>query len=394
MRHRTFLYSVFSAAVMTTVLSGCGEQKPSPAAGGAGEGMPPVEVGVVTVTPGQLALTSELPGRLEALRTAEVRARVAGTVFERAFREGSDVKAGDLLYRIDPRPYEAQLANARSELARAEAELVEARQRETRARSLIGKSMISQQDFDAAIALAKASEADVAAKKATVELHRLNVNLASVRAPISGRIGRALVTEGALVGQGEVTPLAVIQQIHPLYVNFTQSSTELLRLRKALDAGQLKGVGAQADVQVVMEDGSVYPLKGKLLFSDMAVDPATGTVALRAEVPNPDGFLLPGMFVRVRVQQAVAEQGITVPQRGVQRGPQGAFVMLVRDGKVAVQPVTTGNAQGDVWVITDGLKGGEQVIVEGLQKVQPGAPAKAVPFGAAPVAAQPAPAAK
>ncbi|HEX4940795.1 MAG TPA: efflux RND transporter periplasmic adaptor subunit, partial [Candidatus Kapabacteria bacterium] len=210
MRHRTFLYSVFSAAVMTTVLSGCGEQKPSPAAGGAGEGMPPVEVGVVTVTPGQLALTSELPGRLEALRTAEVRARVAGTVFERAFREGSDVKAGDLLYRIDPRPYEAQLANARSELARAEAELVEARQRETRARSLIGKSMISQQDFDAAIALAKASEADVAAKKATVELHRLNVNLASVRAPISGRIGRALVTEGALVGQGEVTPLAVI----------------------------------------------------------------------------------------------------------------------------------------------------------------------------------------
>ena len=216
---------------------------------------------------------------------------------------------------------------------------------------------------------------------------------ATVRAPISGRIGRALVTEGALVGQGEATPLALIQQVNPLYVNFTQSSTELLRLRKALESGQLKTIGKQAEVQVVMEDGTAYPHVGKLLFSDLAVDPTTGTVALRAEVPNPDDFLLPGMFVRVRVQQAVAEKGITVPQRGVQRGPQGAFVMLVRDGVVAVQPVTTGAAQGDVWVITDGLKGGEQVIVEGLQKVQPGAPAKAIPFGNA-ATAPAAPAAK
>lgn len=384
---RVFSPSLLPLAVLL-VLTACGGD-PKGAGAGAG-GMPPAEVGVVTVTPGKLALTSELPGRLEALRTAELRARVAGTIFERRFREGSDVKAGDLLYRIDPRPYEAQLANARAELARAQAELVEAKQREQRAKSLIGKQMISQQDFDAAIALARATEAEVAAKKATADLHAMNVALATVRAPISGRIGRALVTEGALVGQGEATPLAVIQQLNPLYVNFTQSSTEVLRLRKALESGQLKRVGGGAQVQVVLEDGSVYPHTGKLLFSDLAVDPATGTVALRAEVANPDGLLLPGMFVRVRVEQAVDESAITVPQRGLQRGPQGAFVMVVKDGKVEVVPVTTGNAQGDAWVITSGLKGGEQVIVEGLQKVQPGAAAKAVPFGAEAPAAAPA----
>lgn len=392
MRRRTLFLSAFSTVMMAAILAGCGEDKSAPA--GAGGGMPPPEVGVVTITPGQLALTSELPGRLEALRTADVRARVSGIVLERSFREGSDVRAGDVLYRIDAAPYRAAYDSARAAVARAEAAQLEARLREERAQSLIGKKMISQQDFDSALANARATQADVQAAKSALEAARLNLEYATVRAPIAGRIGRALVTEGALVGQGEATPLALIQQIHPLYVNFTQSSTELLRLRKALEAGQLKGVGKQAEVQVVMEDGTVYPHAGKLLFSDLAVDPATGTVALRAEVPNPDGFLLPGMFVRVRVQQAVAEQGITVPQRGVQRGPQGAFVMLVRDGKVEVQPVTTGAAQGDVWVITDGLKGGEQVIVEGLQKVKPGAPAKVVPFGSAPAAAPAASAAK
>lgn len=386
MRHRTSLLPVIPVAMLAAFLAGCGEQK-APAAGGPGGGMPPAEVGVVTVTPGQLALTSELPGRLEALRTADVRARVSGIVLERVFREGADVRAGDVLFRIDPAAYRAAHDSARAALARAEAAQLEAKLREERAQSLIGRKMISQQDFDSALANARATQADVQAAKSQLESARLNLEYATVRAPIAGRIGRALVTEGALVGQGEATPLALIQQIHPLYVNFTQSSTELLRLRKALEAGEVKGLGKQADVQVVMEDGSVYPHSGKLLFSDLAVDPATGTVALRAEIPNPDGFLLPGMFVRVRVQQAVAEQGITVPQRGVQRGPQGAYVMVVRDGKAESQPVTTGDAQGDVWVITGGLKGGEQVIVEGLQKVQPGAPAKAVPFGATPAPA-------
>ena len=390
MRHRTFLLPVFSTVLMTAMLAGCGKQEQ--AAGGPGGEMPPAEVGVVTITPGKLALTSELPGRLEALRTADVRARVSGIVLERVFREGSDVRAGDVLYRIDSAPYRATHDSARAALARAEASQMDARMREERAQSLIGKKMISQQDFDSAVANARATQADVMAAKSALESARLNLEYATVRAPISGRIGRALVTEGALVGQGEATPLAVIQQLNPLYVNFTQSSTEILNLRKALDAGEVKGVGRQAEVQVVMEDGSVYPHAGKLLFSDLAVDPATGTVALRAEVPNPDAFLLPGMFVRARVQQAVAEQGITVPQRGLQRGPQGAFVMVVKDGKAEVQPVTTGAAQGDVWVIMSGLKGGEQVIVEGLQKVKPGAPAKAVPFGAVPPAT-PAPAA-
>ena len=384
MRHRTFLLPVFSTVLMTAMLAGCGKQEQ--AAGGGGGDMPPAEVGVVTITPGKLALTSELPGRLEALRTADVRARVSGIVLERVFREGSDVRAGDVLYRIDAAPYRATYDSARAALARAEASQMDARMREERAQSLIGKKMISQQDFDSAVANARATQADVMAAKSALESARLNLEYATVRAPISGRIGRALVTEGALVGQGEATPLAVIQQLNPLYVNFTQSSTEILNLRKALDAGEVKGVGRQAEVQVVMEDGSVYPHAGKLLFSDLAVDPATGTVALRAEVPNPDAFLLPGMFVRARVQQAVAEQGITVPQRGLQRGPQGAFVMVVKDGKAEVQPVTTGAAQGDVWVIMSGLKGGEQVIVEGLQKVKPGAPAKAVPFGAIPPA--------
>ncbi|HQV41881.1 MAG: efflux RND transporter periplasmic adaptor subunit [Moraxellaceae bacterium] len=392
MRHRTLFLSAFSTVIMAATLAGCGDNKSAPAGGGAG-GMPPAEVGVITVTPGQLSLTSELPGRLEALRTADVRARVSGIVLERLFREGSDVRAGDVLYRIDAAPYRAAYDSARAAVARAEAAQMEAKLREERAQSLIGKKMISQQDFDSAMANARATQADVQAAKSALESARLNLDYATVRAPISGRIGRALVTEGALVGQGEATPLALIQQVNPLYVNFTQSSTELLRLRKALESGQLKTIGKQAEVQVVMEDGTAYPHVGKLLFSDLAVDPTTGTVALRAEVPNPDDFLLPGMFVRVRVQQAVAEKGITVPQRGVQRGPQGAFVMLVRDGVVAVQPVTTGAAQGDVWVITDGLKGGEQVIVEGLQKVQPGAPAKAIPFGNA-ATAPAAPAAK
>ena len=381
----------FPVLLAATLLAGCGDKE---AAGpGAGGMPPPPEVGVVTVTPGRLALTAELPGRIEALRTAEVRARVAGTVFERFFREGSDVQKGDRLFQIDPRPYQAQFDNARAELARAEAVLAEARQRETRARALIGKSMISQQDFDVAIASARAAEAEVAAARANVDLYRMNLELANVRAPIAGRIGRALVTEGALVGQGEATPLAVIRQIDPVYVNFTQSGSELLALRRALESGSVKSVDGSAQVEVLLEDGSVYPKAGKLLFSDLAVDAATGTVALRATVPNPDDLLLPGMFVRVRVQQAVDEAALTVPQRGLQRGPQGAYVLVVKDGKVEAVPVETAGTQGDAWIISKGLKGGEQVIVEGLQKVQPGAPATAVPFGApkpAPAAAAPA----
>lgn len=379
---------------LALALAACGGD-PQPGKGGPGGagGMPPPEVAVVTVRPGELALTSELPGRLEAVRSAEVRARVAGVVLQRVFHEGSEVKEGDVLFRIDPRPFQAAHDNAAAAVARAEAQRDQTLAQAERAEALVGKKLISQQDYELARANARQAEADVAAARATLQLHKLNLALATVRAPISGRIGRALVTEGALVGQGETTPLAQIQQLDPVYVNFTQSSVELLKLRQALQSGKVKRAGGDAAVTLLLEDGSEYPQKGQLMFSDLAVDPATGSVSLRARFPNPGRELLPGMYVRVRLAQAVADQGITVPQRALQRGPQGAFVMVVKEGKVAVQPVQVGAAQGDQWIVEGGLAGVEQVIVEGLQKAPPGTPVKTVPFGAAPSAPTAAPAA-
>ena len=387
---------VFSSPVLPLVallaLGACGgDQKGGAARAG---GMPPAEVGVVTVTAGKLALTSELPGRLEAVRTAEVRARVAGIVKQRVFREGSDVNAGDVLYRIDPAPFKAAADSAAAAVSRAEAVRDQTKAQASRAESLIGKKMISQSDYDLAIANARQALAEVAAARAAQDSARLNLGYATVTAPISGRIGRALVTEGALVGQGEATQLALIQQLDHLYVNFSQSSVEVLRLKRALDSGQLKSVGGQAEVTLLMEDGSEYPQKGKLLFTDLAVNPDTGSINLRAEFANTNGLLLPGMYVRVRLEQAINNNAITVPQRALQRGPQGAFVFILENGKVAVRPVEVSSAQGDVWVVSKGLSGGEQVIVEGLQKVKPGVGAKGVPFAAAPAEPAAAPAVK
>lgn len=372
---------------LVLALSACGDKQG--AAGGPGGGMPPAEVSVVTITPGKLALTTELPGRLEGVRTSEVRARVAGIVKQRLFKEGSEVKAGQVLFQIDPAPFKAVYDSATAAVARAEAVRDQTKAQADRAESLIGKKMISQSDYDLAIANAKQAIADVASAKAAQETARLNLSYATVTAPISGHIGRALVTEGALVGQGEATQLALIQQLDPLYVNFTQSSVEVLRLKRALESGKLKRVDGQAEVTLVTEDGAEYPQKGKLLFSDLTVDPNTGSISLRAEFPNAQRTLMPGMYVRVRLEQAVDSNAITVPQRALQRSAQGSAVMVVdKEGKVAVQPVTVGEAQGDYWIVTDGLKGGESVIVEGFQHVQPGAPVKAVPFGAAPQQAQ------
>lgn len=387
---------VFSSPVLPLVallaLGACGgDQKGGAARAG---GMPPAEVGVVTVTAGKLALTSELPGRLEAVRTAEVRARVAGIVKQRVFREGSDVNAGDVLYRIDPAPFKAAADSAAAAVSRAEAVRDQTKAQASRAESLIGKKMISQSDYDLAIANARQALAEVAAARAAQDSARLNLGYATVTAPISGRIGRALVTEGALVGQGEATQLALIQQLDHLYVNFSQSSVEVLRLKRALDSGQLKSVGGQAEVTLLMEDGSEYPQKGKLLFTDLAVNPDTGSINLRAEFANTNGLLLPGMYVRVRLEQAINNNAITVPQRALQRGPQGAFVFILENGKVAVRPVEVSSAQADVWVVSRGLSGGEQVIVEGLQKIKPGADAKGVPFAAAPAEPAAAPAVK
>ncbi|MBW0170163.1 MAG: efflux RND transporter periplasmic adaptor subunit [Hydrogenophaga sp.] len=384
-----------SVVALAVVLAACGKSAP-PQAAAPGGGMPAPEVGVVTVAPGDVGLVTELPGRLEASRVAQVRARAAGILQERLFREGSDVKAGQALFRIDASPYAAALQSAQASLARSQANLTQATALAERYAPLVKENAISQQEFASAVAAQKQAEADVAGGKAAVQTANINLGYARVTAPISGRIGRALVTEGALVGQGEATQLAVIQQIHPMYVNFTQSAAEVYQLRKAMESGQLKGAGAQAAaVQVVMEDGSVYEQPGRLLFSDLTVDSATGQVTLRAEVPNPKGTLLPGLYVRVRLEQAKASNAITLPQQAVTRSAQGDTVSVVgADGKIESRQVKVGGQQNGKWVILDGVKAGEQVMVDGFQKLQmmpPGTPVKAVPWQ--PPGAAPAPAA-
>jgi membrane fusion protein (multidrug efflux system) len=391
--------SVISVAVL---LVACGKAE-TPAAVPPGGGMPAPEVGVVTVAPGDVGLQTELPGRLEASRVAQVRARAAGILQQRLFREGSDVKAGQALFRIDPAPYQASLQSARASLARAEANLAQAASLAVRYKPLVAENAISQQEYANAEAAQKAAEADVAAAKATLQTAGINLGYANVTAPIAGRIGRALVTEGALVGQGEATPLAVIQQVDPLFVNFTQSASEAMRLKRAMESGQLKDAGqGSAAVRVVLEDGSEYARPGRLLFSDLTVDPTTGQVTLRAEVPNPGGALLPGLYVRVRLEQATARDAITLPQQSVTRSAQGDTVSVVgADGKIEKRTVKIGGQQGGQWVVLDGLKAGEQVMVDGFQKLQmmpPGTPVKTVPWqapGTAPAvpAAAPAPAA-
>jgi len=380
------------------VLLGCGE-KSETAAGpgggkGAGGGPPPAEVGVIEVRPRPVGLVTELPGRLEASRVAQVRARAAGILQKRLFAEGSDVRAGQPLFKIDPMSLQASVSAAQATLARAQATLTQATAQVERYKPLLAENAISKQDYTNAVAAQKTAEADVAAARANLQTGQINLGYATVTAPISGRIGRALVTEGALVGQGEATQLAVIQQIDPMYVNFTQSTTEVLALRRALDSGRFRRAdGTDAgDVQIVLEDGSVYAQPGKLLFSDLSVDPTSGQITLRAEVPNRRGILLPGMYVRVRVEQAETPSGIVVPQQAVQRGSTGDSVMIVAaDGVVAPRPVKVGSAQGGDWIVLDGLKPGELVMVDGFQKLRGNAPVKAVPWPGPAAAATSAP---
>ncbi|MEP6739799.1 MAG: efflux RND transporter periplasmic adaptor subunit [Caldimonas sp.] len=382
---------------LTMLVAACGQKSEGgPGGPGAGGGPPPAEVGVVIAKPRAVGLVTELPGRLEASRIAQVRARVAGILQKRVFVEGSDVKAGQPLFLIDSAPYQATVASAQASLARAQAGLTQASAQADRYKPLLEANAISKQDYVNAVAAQKTGEADVAAARAAVQIGQINLSYASVTAPISGRIGRALVTEGALVGQGEATQLAVIQQINPMYVNFTQSTTDVLRLRRAVESGKFKAPGGSnsASVRIVLEDGSDYGPAGKLLFSDLSVDPSSGQITLRAEVPNPGGVLLPGMYVRVRIEQAETPSGITLPQQAVTRGSTGDSVMIVSaDGKVAPRPVKVGSAQGGDWVILDGVKPGEMVMVDGFQKLRGNAPVKPVPWqpaGAASAAAAPA----
>jgi membrane fusion protein (multidrug efflux system) len=379
--HRLFRYGLLCSALpLVLALAACGDKPP---AGPPAGGMPPAEVGVVTVSPGDIGLVTELPGRLEASRTAQVRARAAGIVLERLFREGSDVRAGQPLFRIDAAPYAASYSSAQAGLAKAQANLAQATVLAERYKPLVEANAISKQDYANAVAAQKTAEADVAAGRASVQTAGINLGYATVKAPISGRIGRALVTEGALVGQGEATPLALIQQIDPMYVNFTQSANEVLALRRALDAGRLKRAAGTdaASVRILLDDGTQHPRAGRLLFSDLTVDPTSGQVTLRAEVPNPGTVLLPGMYVRVQLEQAKASNAILLPQQAVTRSGQGDSVMVVgSDGKVSPRPIKVGGEQSGQWVVLEGLKTGELVMVDGFQKVQPGATVKPVPW--------------
>ena len=367
-------------------MTGCGQGNTPQAAPPPGGGMPPATVGVVTVHPGMVGLVTELPGRLEAARTAQVRARAAGILQKQLFVEGSTVRAGQALFQIDASPYQAALASAEASLARAEANLTQASAQADRLKPLFEAKAVSQQEWVAADAAHKQALADVAVGRAAVQTAKINLGYATITAPISGRIGRALVTEGALVGQGEATPMAVIQQIDPLYVNFTQSASEVMRLRRAQDSGQLRRTINQAanpavSVRLVLEDDTEYDRAGKLLFSDLTVDATSGQITLRAEVPNPAAVLLPGLFVRVRLQQSQARDAITLPQQAVTRSPQGDSVMVVSaDGLVSPRPVKVGSQQNGQWVIVGGLKAGEQVMVDGFQKLRGNAPVKAEPW--------------
>ena len=376
-------------------LSGCGPSGPTatpPAAAPAAA--PPPEVGVVMIKLGEVGLIEELPGRIEASRIAQVRARAAGIVLKRQFREGADVKAGQTLFAIDPAPYEAALASAQAGLARAQANLSQASALAERYRPLVAANAVSRQDYANAVAAQKQAEAEVMAAQAAVQTAQINIGHTQVTAPISGRIGRALVTEGALVGQGEATPLALIQQIDPVYVNFTQSANEANRLRRDFEEGRLKrAAGSEAAlVRVVLDDGREHPQSGRLLFSDLTVDPASGQVTLRAEIPNRGGDLLPGLYVRVRFEQAKAANAALLPQQAVTRATRGDTVMVVGgDGKVSVRPVKIGGSSRGQWLILEGLNNDEQVMVDGFQKLRPNQPVKPVPWSAPSPSAQPSP---
>ena len=344
------------------------------------------EVGVVTIAPESVALTTELPGRIDPVRVAEVRARVTGIVLHREFIEGAEVKAGEVLFQIDPAPFQADYDSAAAALAKAEANLKQAQALADRYQSLVGINAVSKQDYDNAVSAAAQAQADVLAAKAALETASLNLGYATVTSPIDGRIGAALVTEGALVSQSAATEMAVVQQLDPIYCDFTESSTEVLRLRRELEGGALKSLApGEAKVTLLLDDGTTYQHPGKLLFSDVTVDPRSGMITLRAEFPNPDPLLLPGMFARGLLEQAVDAKAITVLQRGVSVGANGIATAMVvgTDGKVESRVIKIGPAVGIKWVVTEGLKAGERVIIEGLQKVQPGMVVKPVPFNPA-----------
>ena len=364
--------------IVCLILSGCGRQ--NTASGPPG----PAEVSVVTVRPEKITTTTELSGRTSAFRVAEVRPQVNGIIQKRLFVEGSEVKAGQVLYQIDPAPFHAALDNAKAALGKAEANLPAIRSRSERFRELLAEKAVSQQDYDDANAALKQSQAEVQYWKATVETARINLGYTRLTAPISGRIGKSNVTEGALVTGHQPVALATIQHLDPIYVDLPQSTAELLRLQQRLADGRLNRDGKnQNRVRLILEDGTPYPLEGTLQFRDITVDPSTGSVILRVVAPNPKGVLLPGMFIRTVVQEGINTQAVLIPQQAVSRDPKGNPLTLIVDAesKVQVRPLVLDRAIGNRWLVASGLAPGDQVIVEGIQKVRPGAPVKVVPAG-------------
>jgi membrane fusion protein (multidrug efflux system) len=362
------------------LMTGCKQQ--SSKGGSPMAGTP--EVGVMTVTTAPVTLTMELAGRTSPYMIAEVRPQVGGIIKKRLFTEGSEVKAGQVLYQIDPATYQATYASAKAALARAEANLIPARLKAERFQELNIINAVSRQDYDDASAMLKQAEAEVAANQAAVDATRINLDYTSVKAPISGWIGRSTVTDGALVTASQTAAMATIQQLDPIYVDLTQSSADLLRLKRSQANGGIKGKDAnQAKVKLLLEDGSSYPQEGTLKFSEVTVEQQTGSVTLRALFPNPDQLLLSGMFVRALLEEGTKEDAILVPQRGVTRNPAGnAMVMIVgAEEKVEPRIIKVSRTIGDSWLVSEGLQAGDRVILEGIQKARPGTPVKAVPFG-------------
>jgi membrane fusion protein (multidrug efflux system) len=383
MESTPFLPSMKSAGTIvlicsTTLLAACGKSK-SEAPAAAAPAAP--QVSVYTVKPAPLTVTTELPGRTTAYEVADVRPQVGGLIQKRLFVEGTVVKAGQSLYKIDPSTYQATYNSAKAALAKAKANLLTTGPKVSRYKELVAIEGVSKQDYDDAVAAHEQAKADVESAAATLQTASINLKYTDVSSPIDGRIGRSVVTPGALVTAGQTTALTTVQQLDPMYVDVTQSATDMMKLKQDLAAGKLKKASdGQANVSLLMADGSTYSQKGKLQFSDVTVDQTTGNVTLRALFPNPKGELLPGMYVRAKLDAGVSEAAITVPQQGVSRNQKGQATAMVLNAENKVEPriLTTSNTQGDKWVVTSGLKEGDRVIVEGLQKVKPGATAVAV----------------
>jgi membrane fusion protein (multidrug efflux system) len=367
----TLSLSLVSTAVL---LSACGK----PPMGGPPPTLAVPLVGVITVQSQRVTFTTELPGRTAPVLIADVRPQISGLVQTRRFTEGSEVRSGELLYQIDPASYRATVDSAQAALAKAEANLRSTKLKAGRYQELVAIKAVSQQDNDDAAAALQQAEADVASARATLQSGRINLDYTRITAPISGRIGKSSVTPGALVTANQTTALATVQKLDPIFVDVTQSSTTVLRLKRALAGGQLSG--GTAKVKLLLEDGSAYPLEGKLKFSDVTVDSATGAITLRAEFPNPKGDLLPGMYVRAVLEEGVMDQALLAPQRAVSRDAAGKPLAYVVDaaGKLEQRSLVTERAVGDQWLVTSGLKNGDRLVVWGQQKATPGSAVQVV----------------